>query len=383
MIYAESEKGERISALQCVDLLKKERKNKSNSNFYYCPGCKGKVFLKNGTQKIPHFSHYNKINCHSFSEGETEAHLKGKLLLQKWCLSQGLTVEMEAWLPSLQQRPDLLITLNNNTKLALEYQCSPISYEKLVERTEGYHSMDYQVLWICGMEYVPTAHLLRKHTNFLIWSRETGAGFLCLDTHLDSFIKFYNFEYNDDNQLKWNYQQIKVKQINLEKLLNLYSGDFSNKTKRTFADPAQYKTKNHRFHLLHKKDLEHRLFLEQIYLRRQDLHGLPDFLFQYPTHSIFFHTPSYIWKYFFLCWLKGKEEGAIVDKNGLLDFILACRKERLIRIRALPLNEQQLFLLPIYFFINELVKKGIMIIIGDHLWLVSKPSLLKLDQRSK
>ena len=58
MIYAESEKGERISALQCVDLLKKERKNKSNSNFYYCPGCKGKVFLKNGTQKIPHFSHY-------------------------------------------------------------------------------------------------------------------------------------------------------------------------------------------------------------------------------------------------------------------------------------------------------------------------------------
>ena len=66
-----------------------------------------------------------------FSEGETEEHLSAKELLYEWLTDE--TIEIEAYLPDLQQRPDLLVG-----KTAIEVQCSALSWSRFVQRTEKY-----------------------------------------------------------------------------------------------------------------------------------------------------------------------------------------------------------------------------------------------------
>lgn len=44
-----------------------------------------------------------------FSENESEEHLKGKELIANNCDKYGIEYEVEAFLPELNQRPDVLI----------------------------------------------------------------------------------------------------------------------------------------------------------------------------------------------------------------------------------------------------------------------------------
>ena len=90
---------------------------------YYCPSCQNRVHLKAGSTIRPHFAHYKKEACAAFSEGETEEHLLGKQQLYDWLVGLGHSVEMEAYLPELMQRPDLLL----EGKIAIEFQCSGLS----------------------------------------------------------------------------------------------------------------------------------------------------------------------------------------------------------------------------------------------------------------
>src|SRR5699024_3163532 len=87
-------------------------------DLYSCPGCKAPVFLKKGKIKQAHFSHYAQSNCQMFSEGETEEHVLGKQLLFNWLIQQGYPCQLEAYLPELKQRPDLLIWLNEKRAVA-------------------------------------------------------------------------------------------------------------------------------------------------------------------------------------------------------------------------------------------------------------------------
>ena len=85
--------------------------------------------IRKGLLKRHHFAHYAAANCEVFSEGETEEHLSAKELLYEWLTDE--TIEIEAYLPDLQQRPDLLVG-----KTAIEVQCSALSWRRFVQRTE-------------------------------------------------------------------------------------------------------------------------------------------------------------------------------------------------------------------------------------------------------
>lgn len=146
MLIALNEKNELIHA----NTLSEELQTKQS---YYCPDCKGHVFLKRGTLKIAHFSHYNQNNCHLFSEGETKEHLDGKQLLYEWFMKQGFFCQLEAYLPDLNQRPDILVRINQTKVVAIEFQCSSISLKKMKERTAGYKNNGYDVFWIVGSQF--------------------------------------------------------------------------------------------------------------------------------------------------------------------------------------------------------------------------------------
>ncbi|MDY4308096.1 competence protein CoiA family protein [Enterococcus mundtii] len=57
-------------------------------------------------------------------------------------------VEMEGYLSQLMQRPDILVGHH-----AFEIQCSPLSYERMIERTINYKANGYVVWWLLGMKF--------------------------------------------------------------------------------------------------------------------------------------------------------------------------------------------------------------------------------------
>lgn len=123
---------------------------------YYCPCCGERVILRHGPCKVAHFAHQKGSNC-GFSEGETSEHLRGKQQLLTWAQERGYCPQLEVYLPEIQQRPDLLLQVNSR-KIALEFQCSPLSLTRLRERNQGYRQLNIKPLWLLGAPYYHRLH---------------------------------------------------------------------------------------------------------------------------------------------------------------------------------------------------------------------------------
>ncbi|MBM7544131.1 competence CoiA-like predicted nuclease [Weissella beninensis] len=119
---------------------------------YFCPICQQPVIKRVGLYKVAHFAHYQKACLEAnVSEGETVEHLKGKLQLVEFFKDHYQT-SLEVYFPQIKQRADLLLQ-NKERKIAIEFQCSPISLTKLMERTSGYQQLGISVIWILGQRY--------------------------------------------------------------------------------------------------------------------------------------------------------------------------------------------------------------------------------------
>ncbi|CAM3022580.1 competence protein CoiA [Enterococcus faecalis] len=157
---------ELFSLIDCsIDELTQIRSEQA----FVCPMCHQSVILKAGPIKIPHFAHHKKNSCWYEAEAETEEHLRLKQLFAEKCLREKLSFQVEAYLPTLKQRPDLLIG-----KIAIEIQCSPLPIKRLVERTETYQTHGYQVVWILGERLVPKDKLTQLTKQFLYFSESLG-----------------------------------------------------------------------------------------------------------------------------------------------------------------------------------------------------------------
>ncbi|RKQ32629.1 competence protein CoiA [Oceanobacillus halophilus] len=122
---------------------------KEKKEAFFCPTCMKPVMIKAGPKMIPHFAHYSSENCPSQEGGEGTYHEQGKLLLFNWLKSQNLNVELEAYISSIQQRPDILLTINNK-KIAIEYQCARLKVDQVQKRNKGYLKAGIVPIWILG-----------------------------------------------------------------------------------------------------------------------------------------------------------------------------------------------------------------------------------------
>ena len=86
---------------------------------------------------------------------------------------------LEAYLPRLRQRPDILLA-----NLALEIQCSRLSHQRFVERTKSYLNNGYQVWWILGHSFLGQRQfsLIEKVAAIIIEKGGNIAGKLTLRT---------------------------------------------------------------------------------------------------------------------------------------------------------------------------------------------------------
>ncbi|KAA0546526.1 hypothetical protein FZW96_14870 [Bacillus sp. BGMRC 2118] len=147
MLVANNSKGDVISLTSnwsreaLLDLRKHEA--------FSCPSCKQVVQMKIGTMKIPHFAHKARTMCDSFSEGESQYHLKGKLQLYDWFVRQGYSPKLEPYFSLLKQRPDIYVEMKNQ-KYMIEYQCATIEKSRFIERNHHYINHQFKTLWILG-----------------------------------------------------------------------------------------------------------------------------------------------------------------------------------------------------------------------------------------
>lgn len=115
---------------------------------FYCIQCQEKVILRVGDVNIPHFSHLQQTTCRDvFSEGESILHLEGKQVLWSFFQQQGLSVQLEPYIQQLAQRPDLLVSYQNDV-FPIEFQCSTITSEAMRKRTAGYLSHGWNPIWL-------------------------------------------------------------------------------------------------------------------------------------------------------------------------------------------------------------------------------------------
>ncbi|WP_067729586.1 competence protein CoiA [Oceanobacillus damuensis] len=150
MLQAKNKNGRVITlASMKRDVIEKLRKEGEK---YYCPVCEQPVIMKAGWKITAHFAHQTESNCPSREGGEGIYHEQGKLLLYHWLKKYKMDVTLEAYLPEIQQRPDILISLHNK-KIAIEYQCARISAEEVRKRNAGYKTAGIFPIWILGANH--------------------------------------------------------------------------------------------------------------------------------------------------------------------------------------------------------------------------------------
>ena len=148
LLQAKSSSGEYIT----LALLTKKEIDRRRGDTFFCPVCNNKVIMKAGTTVIPHFAHKSGAACETMHGGEGIYHEQGKLLLYQWLLQQGLNVTLEAYIPEINQRPDLLVNINGK-QIAIEYQCAKIPKSQIDKRNNGYLDMHITPIWILGANH--------------------------------------------------------------------------------------------------------------------------------------------------------------------------------------------------------------------------------------
>ncbi|WP_420974893.1 competence protein CoiA [Bacillus thuringiensis] len=180
IFIAKRENGEKIHLLyNCnEELLRRMRQQER----FFCVACGKEVQMKLGKQKSWHFAHKKVDSCLAFYEAESMYHRHGKELLYRWFERQNFHVDIEHYLPQIQQRPDIFIE-RAGRKIAIEYQCTNLSIEQLYKRTYSYWRAGIQVIWIIG------GNQLKKQSAY--WMKFSSLMAFSLQSYPQPFLIFF------------------------------------------------------------------------------------------------------------------------------------------------------------------------------------------------
>lgn len=203
MLIAQTKAGEKKLANVC---FKKEKES------YYCPSCQGEVVLKKGSIKRAHFAHRHLTNCDVFSEGETLEHLAGKFLFAQWTK----TGELEAYLPELKQRPDLLWG-----EIAFEIQCSPLSFERFLERTTNYQRHGYVPWWFLGQNLLPKRTFSQLAKACCFYHSKEGIQLWGIDADDEAVLLYHQISWHFEWGARYEIQRFYLQDQSLIQVLSM------------------------------------------------------------------------------------------------------------------------------------------------------------------
>lgn len=340
----------------------------SRKETYYCPGCKQKVFYKSGQRMAPHFSHYAKEACRTFSEGETKEHLAGKKQLYKWLLSSNECVEMEAYLPELKQRPDLLWRRKGKKSLAIEFQCSPLPRERMIERTKGYKNNGYEVLWILGKQY----HIGQKLTAFqkLFMTEIEGEEPTYLQYSVDKkkLDKLTHFSVKGGTCLSIQKEEINLNKEKWQRLFSLSKDTTENKRTKVELQKEQIGLNR----LSYYRTKKARRFFQLLYENKENVPSLPLECYESVPYEWMVDTYSFEWKYRCLKWVESFRPKRVITSKMVRKWIRHQRNNRYIVFHECPLLNPECMNLPVFSYLDHLVKSGVLKKLDDSKWTYCK-----------
>ncbi|MER2225858.1 MAG: competence protein CoiA family protein [Carnobacterium sp.] len=365
MLVAVSKGNQYVNALDV-------QKNEKQKRDYYCPSCKEPVFLKKGLIKQAHFTHFRKSDCTVFSEGETQEHILGKKILYRWFTQQEMPCQLEAYLPNLKQRPDLLIWLDEQTPVALEFQCSALSAERMMERTSGYIKNGYRVYWILGQNF----QLKDKLTNFqrLFIQEHNKIGCYFLELHVESNDIVIHYDISQEGNSASIISQCRHLKIDETTSLNtviqqilLYSTNNQIDPKKKLIQSHYYLNRGRNYQVPIIVD-----FQKYIYKKGDSLVSLPLEVYLPVKNQLFIKTLSYFWKYQFLEWIMERNSGDIITKKEIIQKTTIMITNNELNFYIMPLISDESKRKCIIHFITLLNKRGVLIAISHSEWMVQK-----------
>jgi competence protein CoiA len=127
---------------------------------YRCAGCGGRVRVRKGPSRIPHFYHLLRApSCRLYSKSED--HLLAQLWLQK-VLPAGEVILEKPFIDILR----IADVSWEPQKIVFELQCSLLSPKEAEDRMEDYKTAGYQVVWILD-DRIFNQRILRPAEQFL------------------------------------------------------------------------------------------------------------------------------------------------------------------------------------------------------------------------
>lgn len=361
-----------------------EEKNKDKKHNYYCPNCKEPVFLKKGLIKQAHFTHFQKSECNVFSEGETEEHISGKNLLYQWFIKQKIPCQLEAYLPNLKQRPDLLVWLDEQSPIAIEFQCSALSAQRMIERTNGYSEKGYKVYWILGQNY----HFKNKLTSFqkLFVNEHKEIGCYFLELQVDRKILTVHHHINQEgNSVHINAESChfeldesstKLKTIN--KQLLGYSRSTQYESKKQLVQSYYFLNRGRNYQVP-----EIVTFQKYIYKKGDSLISLPLEVYLPVKNQLFVKSLSYFWKYLFLEWIMEKNNGEIISKKEVSKKLALLIENNDLIFHVMPLISIESKKKCIEHFMAILTQRGILSVISNSDWIIQKEPQRYKNEKEK
>ncbi|MDR2832792.1 MAG: competence protein CoiA [Streptococcaceae bacterium] len=283
MLIAKTIQGELIN---CFKLPNQELKTMKQDSFF-CPSCGEKVKLKIGIVRIPHFAHLSGSQCVAFCENESPEHLELKRIISDWSDE----IKLEVYFPQLKQRPDALLN-----KICLEIQCSSLSIERLIERTNNYKRHGYQVLWLLGHKFSFKKRLSSLQRSFMNYSNACGFYLWFLDLESQTLILKYHISEDYLGNLFYHEQFFPFFQGDLSEILN-YPQNGIFKQHLDFI-PVDMLKKFHQknWHGVSGRS-EHYLKMQaHLYQERENLLQLPKYYYYPGLKPIFAKKDFLLWK---------------------------------------------------------------------------------------
>lgn len=324
---------------------------------YICPGCESPVILKKGTRVTAHFAHVNKNSCSSFSEGETEEHLKGKTSLYEAFKQENVKVEIEAQLTDINQRPDVLVSYKGE-EYAIEFQCSPITVSDIVRRTRGYHNSGRKVIWIAGNKLTNT-HRLTSLQRAMIFDIKPGVfGFFNYDVS-DGQIRCYR---KFDPPV---YETVpSVLSVLTKYESTIWCSKISPGNDKNIKDKALVYLNWKR----QIRDKRHRAFFQLIYESQTSLELLPLVIFTRLETDWLISTPAVEWKLRIYQLVRTKSSFTVITERHLRATIERWIETRLIVYFSVPNILSDTVMLPILSFLDQMTESGLLVKIQKNKW---------------
>ncbi|OJF96481.1 competence protein CoiA [Alkalibacterium sp. 20] len=337
-----------------------------NNKECFCPSCKEEVIFKNGSIYQSHFSHKNNSDCQTFSEGETPEHMEGKLLLYNWFKKEKIEVQLEAFLPALKQRPDLLVNYKG-TNIAIEYQCSTITKEKIISRTRGYKNNGYYVFWILGHKLKVSEKVNTKHYAYISMDLSEKYYLFQLDQNRKKFEILSDFS-GSHTEVHYTVKSVTVSST----LKDVFRNSVRRQRSGYGIEKNREEQKEYLYQLSFYRYEKSRHFFELMYKSGLSVDSLPDSIFCIVPNEWMIATFSYQWKLLMLIWLEEFESYHVITKNVLVRKIKEWETEKVVAFQIMPNVNPANFYQPFFEYIEALCTNEIMKIVGDEKWVRHK-----------